>query len=82
VNWDRVEGSWKQYQGAIKENWGKLTNDNLDVIDGKRQQLVGRIQEHYGITKDVAEQQVDDFLKLFDETGTQAQSSRVAAPVK
>jgi hypothetical protein len=54
----------------------------LDVIDGKRQQLVGRIQEQYGIAKDVAEQQVDDFLKQFDETGAQANRSRVAAPLK
>ena len=82
MNWDRVEGSWKQYKGAIRENWGKLTDDHLDVIGGKRQQLVGRIQEQYGIAKDVAEQQVDDFLKQFDETGTPADRSRVAAPLK
>ena len=82
MNWDRVEGSWKQYKGAIRENWGKLTDDHLDVIGGKRQQLVGRIQEQYGVAQDVAEQQVDDFLKQFDETGTQAKHSRVAAPLK
>jgi uncharacterized protein YjbJ (UPF0337 family) len=82
MNWDRVEGSWKQYRGAIKENWGKLTDDHLDMIDGKRQQLVGRIQEHYGIAKDAAEQQVNDFLEQFDETGTPANRSRVAAPLK
>jgi len=82
MNWDRVEGSWKQYKGAIRENWGKLTGDHLDVIGGKRQQLVGRIQEQYGVAQDVAEQQVDDFLKQFDETGTKAEHSRVAAPLK
>jgi uncharacterized protein YjbJ (UPF0337 family) len=82
MNWDRAGGSWKQYQGAIKENWGKLTDDNLDMIDGKRQQLVGRIEEEYGIAEDVAANQVDDFLKQFDETGTQAKRSRVAAPLK
>lgn len=82
MNWARVEGSWKQYKGAIKENWGKLTDDNVDVIDGKRQQLVGRIQEQYGIAKDIAEQQVDDFLKQFDEAGLPANPSRVASPLK
>lgn len=82
MNWDRLEGSWKQYKGAIKENWGRLTDDNVDVIDGKRQQLVGRIQEQYGVAKNVAEQQVDDFLNQFDETGIPANRSRVTSPLK
>ena len=82
MNWDSVEASWKQYKGAIKENWGKLTDDDLEVIDGKRHQLVGRIQKQYSIDGDVAEQQVDDFLKLIDETSTPANRSRVASPLK
>ncbi len=82
MNWDRVEGSWKQYKGAIRENWGKLTDDNLDVIDGKRQQLVARIREQYGVATDLAEQQVDDFLEQFDETGIPENRSRVASPLK
>ncbi len=77
-----MEGSWKQYKGAVKENWGKLTDDSVDVIDGKRQQLVGQIQGQYGIAKEVAEEQVDDFLKQFDETGMPANRSRVASPLK
>jgi uncharacterized protein YjbJ (UPF0337 family) len=63
MNWDQVEGKWKQYAGSVKEKWGKLTNDDLTVIGGKREQLVGRIQERYGIAKDEAERQVDEFTK-------------------
>jgi uncharacterized protein YjbJ (UPF0337 family) len=63
MNWDQVQGKWKQFQGQAKEKWGKLTDDDLDVIDGHRQQLVGRIQERYGIAKEVAEKQADEFVK-------------------
>ena len=63
MNWDQVEGKWKQYAGSVREKWGKLTNDDLTVIGGKREQLVGRIQERYGIAKDEAEKQVDEFTK-------------------
>jgi uncharacterized protein YjbJ (UPF0337 family) len=63
MNWDQVEGKWKQYKGQAKEKWGKLTDDDLDVIEGRRQQLVGRIQERYGIAKDVAEKQADEFVQ-------------------
>ena len=52
MNWDRVEGNWKQVKGAVKARWGKLTDDDFDVIAGKREQLAGRIQEAYGITKE------------------------------
>jgi uncharacterized protein YjbJ (UPF0337 family) len=58
MNWDRVEGNWKQFSGKVKEKWGKLTDDDLTVIDGKEDQLVGRIQERYGIARDEAEKQV------------------------
>ncbi|MBY6091689.1 CsbD family protein [Pseudooceanicola sp. 502str34] len=61
MNWDRIEGNWKQLKGNALENWGKLTNDDMDVVDGKRDQLVGKLQERYGIAKDEAERQVDDF---------------------
>ena len=63
MNWDQVEGKWKQYKGNVKEKWGKLTDDDIDVIDGKRQQLVGKIQQRYGLAKDAAEQQADEFVK-------------------
>lgn len=58
MNWDRVEGNWKQFAGRVKEKWGKLTDDDLTVINGKQDQLVGRIQERYGVAKDEAEKQV------------------------
>jgi uncharacterized protein YjbJ (UPF0337 family) len=61
MNWDRIEGNWKQMKGKVKEKWGKLTDDQLDVIAGKRDQLLGRIQEAYGCSRDEAERQVRDF---------------------
>jgi uncharacterized protein YjbJ (UPF0337 family) len=62
MNWDRIEGKWKQSKGKFREKWGKLTDDDLDVIAGKRDQLVGRLQERYGIAKDEAEKQADAFV--------------------
>lgn len=58
MNQDRIEGNWKQVKGKVKEQWGKLTDDDLDVIAGKRDQLLGRIQDRHGIAKDEAENQV------------------------
>jgi uncharacterized protein YjbJ (UPF0337 family) len=63
MDWNRIEGSWKQFKGKIKEQWGNLTDDDLDKIAGKREQLEGKIQEHYGTTKDAARKDVDDWLK-------------------
>ena len=63
MNWDRVEGNWKQFKGKIREEWGDLTDDDLDVVAGKRQQLVGKIQERYGVARDEAEKQVKEFEK-------------------
>ncbi len=67
MNWDRIEGNWKQLRGKARAKWGKLTDDQLDVIGGKREQLVGRVQEHYGIAKDEAEKQVDLFAASFED---------------
>jgi len=61
MNEDRMQGNWKQIKGKLKEQWGKLTDDDLDVIGGKRDQLVGRIQERHGIAKDQAEREVENF---------------------
>ncbi len=61
MDWNRVEGNWKQVRGKIQEKWGKLTNDDLDVIEGKRDQLEGKIQERYGVAKDEAEKQLADW---------------------
>jgi uncharacterized protein YjbJ (UPF0337 family) len=63
MNWDRVEGNWKQLKGKARQQWGKLTNDDLEVIAGKRTELSGRLQERYGIAKDDADRQIDDWLK-------------------
>ncbi len=63
MNWDRVEGNWKQVKGTVQQKWGKLTSDDLDVIQGKRTELAGRLQERYGIAQDEAERQIDAWLK-------------------
>jgi len=61
MNWDIVEGNWKQFKGKVRARWGNLTDDRLDVIAGQRVELAGRIQEGYGITKDEADQQMKRF---------------------
>jgi len=58
MDWNRVEGNWKQGKGKVKEQWGKLTDDDLDVIAGRRDQLLGRIQQRHGLAKDEADRQV------------------------
>jgi uncharacterized protein YjbJ (UPF0337 family) len=63
MNWDRIEGGWKQFKGAVKERWGKLTEDDLSVIEGRRENLAGRIQERYGIARDEADREIDNWLK-------------------
>ena len=61
MNWDRIEGNWKQFAGKVKEKWGELTEDDLRVINGQQDQLVGRIQERYGIAKEEAQKQVKNW---------------------
>lgn len=68
MNWDRIEGNWVQLKGKAKQQWGKLTDDDLDVIAGKRDELAGKIQECYGITKDEAEKQVEEWQDIQDES--------------
>ena len=63
MNNDILSGKWKQIEGKVRENWGKLTGDDIEVIHGHREQLVGKIQERYGIARDEAERQVERFLK-------------------
>jgi uncharacterized protein YjbJ (UPF0337 family) len=62
MDWDRVQGSWKQFTGKVKEKWGKLTDDDLTAINGRRDQLEGKIQERYGIAKDQVRRDVDAWL--------------------
>ncbi len=61
MNWDQVEGNWKQFRGQVKQQWAKLTDDDLALINGKRIELLVKIQERHGITKEQAEKQLDSF---------------------
>ena len=63
MDWDRIEGNWKQFSGKVKEQWGQLTDDELDQVQGKREQLEGKIQERYGYAKDQTRKEVDAWLK-------------------
>ncbi len=61
MKWDMVEGNWRQFKGKVKAQWGKLTDEQLDVIAGKRTELSGKIQKVYGVTKEEAEKQIKRF---------------------
>jgi uncharacterized protein YjbJ (UPF0337 family) len=63
MNSDQLQGKWKQMKGSVKERWGKLTDDDIDVINGRNDQLVGKIQEKYGIAKEEAQRQVEDWMR-------------------
>jgi uncharacterized protein YjbJ (UPF0337 family) len=73
MNWDQLTGQWKQMQGVIKEKWGKLTDDDLTQIAGKRDQFIGKVQERYGIAKEEAQRRVDEWMS------SQAQMQRPQA---
>jgi uncharacterized protein YjbJ (UPF0337 family) len=62
MNWDRVQGNWKQFSGKVKEQWGQLTDDDLTQVNGSREQLEGKIQARYGFAKDKVKKDVDDWL--------------------
>jgi len=63
MNWDQIKGNWKQVKGKIKAKWGKLTDDDLTTIAGKRDELAGKLQERYGYAKDKAEKELDEFSR-------------------
>jgi uncharacterized protein YjbJ (UPF0337 family) len=63
MNWDVAKGNWKQMKGQIRQKWGKLTDDDLELIGGKKDELVGRLQERYGYEKDEAEREADSFVR-------------------
>ena len=63
MNWDRIQGNYKQLKGKARERWGELTNDHADVVAGRHAQLAGKIQMLYGIGKDEADQQIKEFAK-------------------
>lgn len=62
MNWDQIEGNWKQFKGKAQEQWGELTNDELDQAEGNREQLEGLIQERYGKSKEEARREVDEWM--------------------
>jgi uncharacterized protein YjbJ (UPF0337 family) len=62
MNWDRIEGNWKQFKGKVQQQWGSLTDDDLDRIEGKREELAGRIQDRYGKSREEADREVDEWL--------------------
>jgi uncharacterized protein YjbJ (UPF0337 family) len=68
MNWDQIQGKWTQMKGSVKQQWGKLTDDDLEVIAGSRDKLVGRLQERYGIKKEQAQQQLDAWTQTVIET--------------
>ena len=61
MNEDTIKGNWKQFKGNLKEQWGKLTDDDFDVIDGRREQLLGKLQERQGLAREAAEKQISDW---------------------
>ena len=62
MNWDQIEGNWKQFKGKIQKQWGNLTDDDLDKVDGSQKELEGVIQERYGKSREEAEKMVDDWM--------------------
>jgi uncharacterized protein YjbJ (UPF0337 family) len=65
MNWDQIQGKWKQFSGKVREKWGKLTDDELKAIAGRRDNLLGTLQEKYGLAKEEAERQLADFERSF-----------------
>ena len=66
MNWDHVAGNWTEFRGKVRERWGKLTDDDLDVVEGKREQLLGVLQQRYGTAKDELEREVKEFERGLD----------------
>jgi len=72
MNQDQMEGKWKQWKGAAKEQWGKLTDDDLDIIAGRQDQLIGKIQERYGLAKAAAKKEADAWMKMMESNAEEA----------
>ena len=84
MNWDRIEGNWQQIRGKVKQRWGRLTDDQLAVINGQRDILAGKLQEAYGLSKDEVDGQIrdwerslaDDDVEIEKRTGSRTESTR------
>jgi uncharacterized protein YjbJ (UPF0337 family) len=68
MNWDRIEGNWKQVVGKARAQWGKLTEDDFNIVAGRREQLAGRIQERYGVAKEDADKQISEWIRKADDS--------------
>lgn len=68
MNWDQIKGKWKQLKGSVRERWGELTDDDLDMIAGNRERFIGLLQERYGIEKEEALRRADDWANSLNET--------------
>ena len=79
MNWDEVNGRWNQFKGSVKERWGKLTDDDLTVIAGNRDKLLGKLQERYGITKEKAEEQLNQWKIASGSDETESEPRRKAS---
>jgi len=66
MNWDKIEGGWRQFKGKAREQWGRLTEDDMKVIEGRREKLAGKIQERYGIARDEAEREIDEWIEMLE----------------
>jgi uncharacterized protein YjbJ (UPF0337 family) len=75
MNSDQLEGKWKQVKGEVREKWGRLTDDDIQIVAGKRDQLIGRVQQRYSIARETAAQEVDTFLKHLADRGEDFTSS-------
>jgi uncharacterized protein YjbJ (UPF0337 family) len=78
MNWDTIKGDWKQFKGKVQEKWGKLTDDDLNKIQGRREQLAGAIQKTYGVAKEEAEKQVKEFESSCSQCESDADMERQA----
>jgi len=76
MNWDQMEGKWKQMKGVVRKQWGKLTDDDLEFMAGSKDQFVGRLQERYGIKKEEAQKQADEWLQAQAEDKPKATKNR------
>jgi len=75
MNWDQIEGNWKEFMGGIKERWGKLTDDELTTIGGKRDRLAGVLQKKYGLAKDAVEDEIAEFERSINDRDASRRSA-------
>jgi len=80
MNWDQIEGKWTEVKGEIRRRWGNLTDDDLEVIAGSKDKFIGRLQQRYGIAKDEAARQADEWARSLDEENRAVRSGSAGRP--